>query len=190
MRTLHAMSYNKTLFDKTHIPYPSDGMTWEEWIPWAEHIRSIVGDNILGDSLGFGYPLLEMQHSTSILNPHTGKAELNNPKWQTIASVFNQYPSETQNPFELYSRILGPSDDLHKLNYSYSLDVAYAVKFINSLMGERFDLDSDWDMVSFPAFEDSRGIGPDFVGEVLSVNPNSEHKEEAFALLSYLVSDE
>lgn len=195
MRTLHAMSYNKAWFDKAHIPYPADGMTWEEWIPWAENIRSIFeGSNLentyyYGSSRGFGYPLIALQRSASILDADTGKANVTNAAWMSVARIMQIFPNMIHTPFDLYNLPKQLTPFSHKLDYAIDI-FPTTFKFINSTFGLLFADQSDWDMVSFPTFEDAPGIGPDFVGEVLSINPNSEHREEAFEVLSYLVSDE
>ncbi|MBD3920929.1 extracellular solute-binding protein [Paenibacillus sp. PR3] len=193
MRTLHAMSYNKVWFDKAHIPYPTDGMTWEEWMPWAANIKKKYEEMNVGSTLiyavshAFGYPLLALQRSASILDADTGKANVTNADWTAIARIMQIHYGWIHTPFEVYN---GPSQPYHN-TLEYSTDgYELTYKFINSIYGEQYFQQSDWDMVSFPTFEDKPGIGPDFVGEVLSVNPNSEHREEAFEVLSYLVSDE
>jgi|GEM_PF-1905131 len=190
MRTLHAMSYNKSLFDAARIPYPTDGMTWEQWIPWTARIEGALTDNqTIGLSFGFGYPLLAFQRSAPILDVDTGKANVNNESWKAIARILQHYPNYSHSLFDLYNFVTGFGSSLHRLNAWYDTEPA-AIKFIHSAVGQNFSDNSDWDMVSFPTFESTPGIGPDFVGEVLSVNPKSEHREEAFEVLSYLISDE
>ncbi|GMK38560.1 hypothetical protein PCCS19_16140 [Paenibacillus sp. CCS19] len=195
MRTLHAMSYNKAWFDKAHIPYPTDGMTWEEWMPWAANIKKQYEEMNVGSTLlyaasrGFGYPLLAQQRSASILDADTGKANVTNSDWTAIARIMQLHYGWIHTPFEMYNAIRQLTPFPHKLEYSIDLYES-TYKFINSIYGELYLEQSDWDMVSFPTFEDKPGVGPDFAGEVLSVNPNSEHREEAFEVLSYLISDE
>lgn len=195
MRTLHAMSYNKVWFDKARIPYPTDGMTWEEWMPWAENIKKKYEEMNVGSTLiyasshSFGYPLLALQRSASILDADTGKANVTNADWNAIARIMQIHYGWIHTPFEVYNATRQLTPYPHKLDYVID-GYESTYKFINSIYGELYLQQSDWDMVSFPTFEDKPGIGPDFVGEVLSVNPNSEHREEAFEVLSYLVSGE
>ncbi|CAG7616038.1 ABC transporter substrate-binding protein [Paenibacillus allorhizosphaerae] len=79
---LNALYYNKDLFDKFGVPYPKDGMTWEEVIDLGARMTRMEGDvQIQGLNYG-GVQRLAFPFSPDIVNAKTGKATVNNDVWK------------------------------------------------------------------------------------------------------------
>ncbi len=61
-------------------------------------------------------------------------------------------------------------------------------------VGPLIDAESEgsltWDMVSWPVFEDRRGVNPVQGGAAFGIASTTKHEDEAFQVLAYLLSDE
>src|SRR5690625_8049967 len=52
------------------------------------------------------------------------------------------------------------------------------------------DAPSEWDMVTYPVWEDLPDMGPSSNSEVIGITTTCEHPEEAFQVIDFLLSDE
>ncbi len=175
----YGLFYNKSLFDQFGVDYPTNGMTWEEVIELARDVTREVDEVkyrglVLGTSV---LPLLQL--SPQGVDPETGEVSL------ASESDFSDYLDLMKEITEI------PGN--YEPEMEESFEGQQVAMFISTLTSQRDmygDDQYDFDLVRVPTWSDHPDIGPHSRVYPVSISPYSEHKEEAFAVLNYLVSEE
>jgi multiple sugar transport system substrate-binding protein len=178
----YPLFYNKDIFDRFGAPYPRDGMTWSEIIELAPQVTGdIEGTHYYGLDAA-DYALMKMQLSASILDPLTGQAAVNKGCWKKIAHTLKAIYAIKGNRLPERSRAL-------RFNGYFVRDQVVAMGVICAVCFGEADLNFNWDIVSYPVFDDS--CAPNLWSSMLlSISSSSENKDTALEIVSYLVSDE
>lgn len=173
--------YNKEIFDKFGVNYPTDGMTWDEVIELATKVT--------GERDGTHYYGLEthslsqaiLQLSVTGTDPETGEV------------LFDQKPEYAQY-FNLIKKIYDipgnipdnpeDKDGLEGRNVAMNLRTVSNIPVFLGTEG------LDFDVVSFPSWPDKPNVAPNNLPLTLAISPHSEHKEAAFKLLEFITSKE
>jgi multiple sugar transport system substrate-binding protein len=183
------MAYNKDIFNKFAVPYPKDNMTWNEVIALAKNVtRMEQGTQYVG--LDMGDPqVLSRAYSLPVVNDKQDKAVLTNESYKR---VFGLYESLYQIP-----GIVDP-----KGKYTYGIDyflkdqkLAMYPYWIANLTTRLPQLkeagkDFNWDIVSFPSFDDKPGYGREIDFHLAMVTPTSKNKKAAYAAIQSMVTEE
>ncbi|WP_239625447.1 extracellular solute-binding protein [Paenibacillus sp. H1-7] len=183
-----ALFYNKDVFDKFGVPYPQDGMTWDETIGLANKMtRSDGSAQYLGLYTG-GADRMAMGLSLPYVNKETKEADLQTDGWQR---VLNQYKAVHSAP--------GYIND-GKVANTYSMffkekNVAMAGYWGADVIGELDKLyksgqEMNWDMVTIPTFDKGKGVAWQAETHNLIITNTSKYKDQAFQVLSYIASEE
>ncbi|TNJ65983.1 extracellular solute-binding protein [Paenibacillus hemerocallicola] len=168
--------YNKDLFDKFGVPYPTDGMTWDQAIDLAKRLyRSDGGVQYYGMRGGIQPHANLSPLSIPSIDPKTGKPTLlTDDRWKTLFSEVVEMKKTVEN--KALSFVKDPK-------VAMSLDLANI--FINNDMSAL-----NWDLVSYPAYKDKPGVGPQALPTLFGITSASKQKDEAMKVLSYLLSVE
>ncbi|TNJ64989.1 extracellular solute-binding protein [Paenibacillus hemerocallicola] len=179
--------YNRDLFDKFGVPYPRDGMTWDETYDIAKKMtRTDGGVNYRGFVTSFSHIALMNQLSANFVDRATFKPLLStDDKWKKHADNlvrFFQIPGNEvkgtnlaqMNKWFIEERIaamyatqvwLSPSDPLNLVN---------------------------WDLASLPEYGDLRGIGSQPYPTYFNITNMAKGtaRDTAFQVIAWLTSDE
>ncbi|GAA3399678.1 ABC transporter substrate-binding protein [Paenibacillus hodogayensis] len=176
------LSFNKSLFDQFGVPYPKDGMNWDEVYEIAKKMSRTEGGSAYRGFSGnvmamlrdntYGYPILD-PNADQLYNPE---------KWKTIFSNFirlYKIPNNKIDPVvgaELNGEAFNKGKvAIHAYQYSTYAPIPETI---------------DWDIVSYPTFPGEAKImawrGPAY----WSVSALSKHKDDAFQVIMAMVSDE
>lgn len=175
-RSVKILLYNKDLFNKFNVPYPTNGISWEDAIGLARKLtRTENGIQYYGLNPA-GYGNLKSQLQLPIFDKQD-KAQLSTPEWQKLASTWkaiNEIPGNrtTANARDLFAKNQNTAMLLN--NSSWLLR--------NPAPG------LEWDYVVAPTFEN--GLVPDLLGSMLSIASTSKNKDAAFQVLALYYSDE
>ncbi|MDB5084675.1 MAG: transporter substrate-binding protein [Bacilli bacterium] len=177
--------YNKDIFDKYGVAYPKDNMTWPQVIDLAKQVTKNDGSTqyrgLQMDSFGRSarqYPLLA-------LDPKTDKPIVTNDQW---VHFFQIYKSSYDIPGNLDPSHI--DNDTNSFLKDKTLAMwAYGTDHWDAFQGG-VDNGLHWDMVSWPSFPDIPGQGPAYGGQILGITSSSQHKDQAFRVISYIGSDE
>lgn len=183
------MAYNKDIFDKFAAPYPTDNMTWSQVIELARKVtREENGTQYIG--LDPGSPsTLTRAYSLATVDRAQEKAVLASEPYQKIFGLLRQV-------YEIPG-IVGKDK-----KYSYGIDFflkdqklamyPYWIANLTSRLPQLKELgkEFDWDVVSYPSFDDKPGLGREFDFHLLIIPPTSKHKEAAFQVIETLISEE
>lgn len=185
MKDIFALHYNKEIFDLFGISYPTDDMTWDEVIDLAE--------DVTGEIDGVKYRGLHMADmSYDMLSQVAGDLQFVDPDTQDILWTENAYVVDVLEKNETAHTIPGnefPEVPEETSAYGPFLDGTLAMLprfFVRPTEEDGID----WDIVTFPQWEENLGTGPPADGWGLGIAATSEHKEAAFEVLELLYSDE
>ncbi|WP_186445822.1 ABC transporter substrate-binding protein [Paenibacillus cremeus] len=176
-----ALYYNKDIFDRFGVPYPKDGITWEETINLARQLSKTDGAQPY-----YGLDLIAAPRiSASLLLPlfdsKTGKASLTSDSWK---SYFEMYKSIKDIPG---NQTKGIFNDFEK-NKNLAMMVAY--NRLNQLEElNKSGTAPNWDIVTFPSRKEAPLVKETDVSGLL-LSTKSQHKKEAFKVMAFLTEKE
>jgi multiple sugar transport system substrate-binding protein len=185
-----ALFYNKELFDKFQVPYPKDGMTWDEVYSTAQKLsRTEGGVEYVGiNPLPLRYFRMN-QLSIPLINSTTLTPTINtDDRWvqffRTYAEQYRlQLLNNTNSTVTLDS---GKQSDLFILGRQAML---LSMPHLMTSRAKQFNL-IQFGVVSPPVIKEypQSGFAPYPVN--FSISKISKNKEAAMEILNYLVSDE
>jgi multiple sugar transport system substrate-binding protein len=178
--------YNKDIFDKFAIPYPKDGMYWEDYYSLSKQLtRKVDGVQYVGvDAAPFRWG----GNGLLAVDPKTDKANLTSGGYLDLFKLMRQFYdiSGAERPASWSSQ-----NWLDAFFKERSLAVlSYRNQLTNFIAAEKAGNPMNWDMVTYPYFKGNEGFGMKKKAFLLGVSSTSKHKEAAFEVLSYLVSEE
>ncbi|CAG7615059.1 hypothetical protein PAESOLCIP111_01775 [Paenibacillus solanacearum] len=181
-RNFQTLYYNKDIFDKFAVPYPKDGMTWEQ----ATELAKLVTRNDNGTQYRGLEPnvpeRLASQLSLPFVDPKTNKAALNTPEWKQVMErmiAIHSIPGNEQISFNKEAAEL-----------FYKKRTLAMLADIN-LFGDLSQFqDLNWDMASFPVWQKLPGVSPGIDAHLMVLSKTSSKKEDAFRVMSAILSDE
>lgn len=176
--------YNKDIFDKFGVPYPKDGMTWDEAIELSKKLTKTQ------DSIAFKgidpTSLTGMAHQLGLnfVDSKTNQALLENDGFKRIFQTFLSAYKIPGNDNRGNSRDAFIKDKTLAM-YPFYADM---VTLLADAAGKGGPV--NWDMVSMPGFPERPGISYEVDSHNLSISSNSPNKDAAFMVVSYLTSQE
>ncbi|GAA4831960.1 extracellular solute-binding protein [Paenibacillus vulneris] len=183
------MAYNKDIFDKFAVPYPKDNMTWNEVIELARKVtRFEQGTQYVG--LDMGDPqVLSRAYSLPVVDEKQEKTVLTGDPYKKVFGLYDQ----------LY-QIPGIVDGNKK--YTYGIDYflkdqklamyPYWIANLTTRLPQLKEASKDfnWDIVSFPSFDDKPGLGREIDFHMAMITPTSKNKDAAFAAIQTLINED
>jgi multiple sugar transport system permease protein len=183
--------YNKNLFDKYGVPYPTDRWTWEEYRRAAKAMTHDLDGDGITDEFGAsfaqwqeGYYCWIYQNGGRVLTPDASRATFDDPRVVEAAGFLHRLtrddrvmPTDVNKPKQTGMGLFeagrlgmnGPTGSFYIPTYrSY----------------ERVD----WDVASVPAGPSGKGTMVAPIG--FGVTSQSRHPREAWALVKFLGSAE
>jgi multiple sugar transport system substrate-binding protein len=181
----YVLYYNKDLFDKFGVAYPKDGMTWDDAYEMARKMTRLV-DGVQYRGMSTFYTILfrENQLSLSPLSRTEDKADVNNDGWKTLLTTFDKIYKIPGNNRPTNTRSITPEvEQFEKELNVASIAVGYG-RHVN------FPPQLNWDIVTLPTFKEKPKTTAQSSPTFWAVTSASKHKDEAFQVIMYLMSDE
>ncbi|WP_158606758.1 extracellular solute-binding protein [Paenibacillus ginsengarvi] len=197
-----ALFYNKTLFDRYQIPYPSERMTWLEVFDTAKRFPN-------HEVYGFEYPLSDfnpmilvneilLTHGLSYWGPNSKKLVQSNPQFEAIMSkVINAYQegyiysSEHQDTETVN---VAADASLEGMFLSGRAAMTYGnYYFLNDIEAARFNKSAsfDWSLVPEPVDRDSKDSTYNYtLYDIFAIHSNVRNQDLAWEILKYIHSDQ
>jgi len=170
--------YNRQIFDEMNVPYPTDGMSWDEVISLAHQVadpdqRAAL---VIGNYDGVGSQL-ELQ----IYDDVTQSLDLTSENWRHLE--------------ELARSLKGTESNIDlNANAPFGFgEAAMVIDTVASLLHQEYYLNLhqiDWDIARYPVFRDGRSLAPGRDYFYVGIPRKSEHKEDAIQVVRYLMSEE
>lgn len=189
-RGVHAMYYNKDIFDKFAVDYPTDDMTWSEVIALARKVTGEI-DGVKYRGLDLDVPNMSFsQLGANYAHPETG-----DPMY-TKDPAFQKYYDMMYEVWSIPGNLYGddPASLIQSFGGKFVLEQNVAMVPLWNLTGWLATIEQEsgmrWDMVTYPVWDDLPGVDPVAQGPVIGVSAASEHKDEAFQVIAFILSDE
>ncbi|MDF2717741.1 MAG: family 1 extracellular solute-binding protein [Paenibacillus sp.] len=178
----NAIYYNKNIFDKFGVPFPLDGMTWEEMLDVAKKVTRTDGGV---QYKGFQYNALNVvykdQLAQGFVDPKTNKAAINTDSWKRWLDVMTSFYKIDGN---------GQAGD-EKANFLKNQTVAMRTgpNYVTELPAA-MEAGLNVDFVSLPKFSGMSVSSSQMNAPFYVIPPSTPHKDTAFQVIAYLMSDE
>ena len=178
--------YNKDVFKKFGVPFPTDGMTWDEVLKLATTMTRVDnGTQYRGMGFFYSNMLTENQLSAPFLNPKEDKSAVNGPLFQKLLQTYKSFYDIPGNK---------PTEDLNGdkelTAFQKNRNMAMVMAPLSGYGRFESDPDLDWDLVSAPTFSDLPKVGyqPNTIYYFIS-NANKQ-ADQAFKAVVELLSDD
>ncbi|WP_284645946.1 ABC transporter substrate-binding protein [Paenibacillus silviterrae] len=181
-----ALYYNKNIFDRFGVPYPKDGMTWEEVIELAKKVSRL--DN------GVEYRGLDpdtiarmaMPLSITLVDAKTNRATIDTDGWRTVFTLAKEIWSiphnrpEKLNSFQARNWFM-KDQNVAMLPYNNLLNIG---------LEEASKLGLNWDLVQYPSYKEKPNLYNHVDSQNFLIAKSSKYKDQAVQFLSVMSSDE
>ncbi|UUZ84719.1 extracellular solute-binding protein [Paenibacillus sp. P26] len=153
--------YNKDIFDKFGVPYPKDGMTWDQVAELSKKLTRNDGDK---SYLGFVESELHVVRlnplSIPLVDPQTNQSTLEDERWRKMLQTL---VLDTKQNAEVKDWILNANNG--KMpgpgNFVGNQQAAMMGYLSNFMQTNSKDLEAmNWDIVSYPSFKETPGWEP------------------------------
>ncbi|MCR8658994.1 ABC transporter substrate-binding protein [Paenibacillus endoradicis] len=179
--------YNKEIFDKFNVPYPSDEpQTWQQWLEIGRQLTRVDnGVQYLGIDVG-GAGNLARSLKLANVDPATDQSTLADEQWEQVFELLKQQ-------YEIPG-FIGENQELvyDRTQFMQERRLAIRHAFLANMIGPLEELhkegiELDWDIAPAAHFGDEKVPGSI---HSLIVSNQGEHIEDAFLVVSNVLSDE
>ncbi|MBE1440765.1 ABC transporter substrate-binding protein [Paenibacillus sp. OAS669] len=183
--TSAALFYNKALFDKFGVPYPRDGMTWDEIYALAKTMtRTDNGQQIKGMTMSVQHLMQLNQLSAPHIDSKTSKAAFTADSFRQAFGNLTRFYSIPGNG------LLNNQYNLVSQQEPFYKDQNVAMFAALSTTARVFKDSLDWDIVQLPVYKEKPNVGPQSYPTYFYLSKGSKNKDAAFQVMSYVTSDE
>jgi multiple sugar transport system substrate-binding protein len=190
MMNIYCIFYNKTMFDKVGVPYPSDDMTWEEYADLCEKMTFGEGaEKVYG---GFFNTTSTALTNMAICN---GKNEFITDDYSYLKPYYELFLDMHKKGIVMdYSTIKTNSLVFTQCFYKQQIATFYqgtwSIGYIVQ-QAKTKGLDFEWGIAASPHSSDGGAPG-DVIGQVhpICINSKSKLLDEAFDYLSFVCATE
>ncbi|TVY05695.1 ABC transporter substrate-binding protein [Paenibacillus cremeus] len=183
------LMYNKDIFDKFGVPYPKDGMTWDQLAELSAKLtRTDGGTPYVGYSTSINHFIRLNPLSLADVDAKTKTAALDNDNWRKLIQETMLKPMQAEG----YRQVLTDlSKQWYKVPYIDEFSKARNVGMFSFLYGDNaWAKDMNWDVVSLPTFKDNPKQGSQSYPSYMFITSTSEHKDEALEVAKLFITDE
>lgn len=173
----NALYYNKDLFDKFAVPYPKDGMLWEDAVELARTLSRTDGGTAYSGLGMDGWTRLTYPLSVVPVDAKTNKSAVGSEPFRKAFAIAQQIYSIPGNP-PVFT------------NNTFIKDRTQAMLATVNILGTLAATDMKWDVAQFPSYKDKPNVFTQYDLHVAAVSTTSKHKEEAMKALEVFLSDE
>ncbi|UQZ80902.1 hypothetical protein SK3146_00058 [Paenibacillus konkukensis] len=178
------------MFQRFGVPFPTDGMTWQQTLELARKLtRNDGGKQYTGLVVSPTHVLRMNQFSLPYVDPKNERATINSDLWKKMYETYYTEPARDQvykDRIAALNNKLPYKDDFLK---EQSLAMFVYLSDLQSILpAEMANL--DWDIVSMPVFEEQPEVGSQPYPTLMSVTNMAKNKDAAMEVLKFLVSEE
>jgi multiple sugar transport system substrate-binding protein len=185
---IQVMYYNKGLFDKFGVPYPKDGMSWDETMELAKKLdREDGGTSYIGFTASPAHILGNNQYSVPYVDAKTEKPTFLDDAWKKLIDTYFLQPGK--NPS--YQNFVTSKKKLpYRLEFTdtpilgmfvFNSSFPFSIPNMNAI---------NWDLVALPTFKEKPKIGSQSMPVVFGITSMAKNKDAAMEVIKYLASDD
>ncbi|MDF2721257.1 MAG: extracellular solute-binding protein family 1 [Paenibacillus sp.] len=183
--------YNKALFDKFAVSYPTDNMTWEQISDLSKKLTRVDnGVQIYGYSTSAAHMLRLNQLSISDADLKTNTPTINkDDKWKRlIESAILSPVSSYADLFKSGALKVLPGHQTEFLKTQTLAMYAYQLTLLSTYAPQMKEM--SWDLVSLPTFKEAPNVGPQTYPAYWGITKMARNPDAAMEVLKYMVSEE
>lgn len=182
------MYYNRDLFDQFGVEYPRDGMSWDEVYDLTRVMsRTVDGVRYHGLILSIDHTMMLDPLSPTYIDKDTNQAlfstDVFKRAFQTITNFYHISGNEVDHSTRDYGSQLKLYQDEKVVGMFLGLSKLGATHFADHT-------NLNWDVASYPHYEDQPDIGPQSYPNYFYISQVSEHKDVAFQVLAYMTDEQ
>ncbi|TMV47366.1 extracellular solute-binding protein [Paenibacillus mesophilus] len=182
-----ALFYNKDIFDKFGVPYPKEGMTWDDMYDLAKKLsRQDGGVQYRGFLMSFPHVFRLNQLSVPFVDPKTNKPTFDTDAFKRLTETFTKFFTIPGNEGTT-ATVQGLST---QRNLFYKEKTAAMIADLGGAYTNPLLKDMNWDIVQLPSFKDKMGLGTQTYPTYYYISSSSKYKEQSFEIISYLTTEE
>nr|WP_280521316.1 extracellular solute-binding protein [Paenibacillus mangrovi] len=176
---LNALYYNKDIFDKFGVSYPTDGMTWDQVTELAKKVTGKVDETQYGGLEAGNVARLSFPLGIVSVDAKTNKASVNNDQWkQVFQTAYNIY------------KIPGNGEDVAFGFLGKTNAMLAGMNVFPDLVKMSEEGFTNWDVVQYPSYPGHENTYGMVDAHILTINSTCEHPDEAMKAISVITSDE
>jgi multiple sugar transport system substrate-binding protein len=177
--------YNKDIFDKFGVPYPTDNMTWESLVGVATRLtRNEGGVQYRGFVTDPSHLVIGNQLSLGFVDAKGEKASLNTDAWKQY--IDTMVPLYKMAGYDVTKEMITGT----AIKNAFFKEKSSAMFVMYNSDAPKPDEGINWDAVSLPELKGAPGIGSQPYPVYISVSSLSENRDDAFNVIAHLLSDE
>jgi multiple sugar transport system substrate-binding protein len=184
---VQVLFYNKSIFDKFGVPYPKNGMSWDETMEIARKMtRQEDGKQYLGFLSSPAHMLRGNQLSQSYLDPATDKPTFLNETWKSLIQTYFLNPAADERYKNRVTELKRFPTRTH-----FTETQEFAMFVFNSQFPFTVPKDMakiQWDLVSLPTLKEKPNIGSAATPFTMGIASISRNKEAALRVIDFLTS--
>jgi multiple sugar transport system substrate-binding protein len=176
--------YNKDIFDKFGVSYPKDGLTWDSAYELAKRL-TVYQDGVQYRGLGVNvqYLLDNNQLGAEYFDPKQDKAAVNTDPWKSVFTTLTRF---YQLPMNSKMTKAGNSSELTAFTKDRNLAMYAGVTGAMNKFPDDFN---SWDMTAMPTMKEAPKTNIQLNPRFYYMMSSSKHKEEAFKVVEFVLSD-
>lgn len=175
--------YNKDIFDKFGVPYPKDGMTWDDVFEIAKKLTRVDGGvQYRGLFVSIGHLNLRSQLSLNFLDPSTEKAVVDSDGWKQFYDNITRFFKLPGYELKADTATLAAQRNMWQKDKTVAMWLPVSGAPVYEGM--------NYDYAAFPEFRSLPNVGPQPYPASFYMTSMSKHKDDAFEVIASLTSDE
>jgi multiple sugar transport system substrate-binding protein len=181
--------YNKDIFDKFGVPYPKDGMTWDELAELSKRLtRFDNGVQYVGYSTSINHYLRMNPLSLVNVDPQTKRATLETDQWKKLIQETLLNPMQS----DAYKTVAEQlNKQWYKIPYMDEFSKEKNVAIFSFMYGEHSWLQGmNYDFAALPSFKDKPKVGAQAYPTYMFITSTSQKKDAAMEVIKLFISDE
>jgi multiple sugar transport system substrate-binding protein len=184
-----ALYYNKDIFDKFAVPVPKDNMTWDDAYELAKKLSRVDnGTTYRGIDISPDFLMQNNHYSLPFIDHKTGQARVNTDGWKNWFEQMKRLYEIPENRITKAFTNIKSNQDLFMKDKTLAMLVFQQLWLVDLIEAEKQGL--NWNMVSIPTFPDKPQMGIQKNVNFYLVTPTSKYKNEAFAVIAELLTDD
>ncbi|WP_284645401.1 ABC transporter substrate-binding protein [Paenibacillus silviterrae] len=178
-----ALFYNKDLFDKRGVPYPKEGITWDELYDLAKKLTYVENGVQYRGVLPQNPEFFTRVKSTPLIDAKTNKSLIDTPENKVILERIQRF-------FQIPGMIVNNEYPIKGADFIKDQTVAMYVNWLTDVSStmQAGNVTMNFDITAAPMLTELPGLTIDPGAKLLGVSNTSQHKEEAFEVIQFLTT--
>jgi len=181
--------YNKDIFDKFGVPYPKDGMIWDELSELSKKLVRVDGGvQYVGYSTSINHFLRMNPLSLVNVDPAAMRATLETDSWKKLIQETLLNPMQGEGYRAVAAEL---KSQWYKIPYTEEFSKKQNVAMFSFMYAEHAWLNGmNYDFAALPSFKENPKVGAQAYPTYMFITSTSRKKDAAMQVIKQFVSDD